>query len=95
VSQRLAAALPKHKTRPVYAPIRIAKPIDRLVGGPPPVADDKRTIMREVALTYQRETRASQAEGTRPPKQHHRTHEASLWNSILTHRLIGSSDRPS
>jgi hypothetical protein len=41
------------------------------------VADDKRAIMREVALTYRRETRAAQAEGAKPPEQHHCAFEAA------------------
>jgi hypothetical protein len=49
-----------------------------MAGPPPPeVAEDKRDIMREVALTYRRETRAAQAEGAKPPEQHHRAYEAA------------------
>ena len=43
---------------------------------PPPVADDKRAIMREVALTYRRVGRAAQAEGAKPPEWHRRAYEA-------------------
>ena len=32
--------------------------------------------MREVPLTYRREARAAQADGAKPPEQHHRPHEA-------------------
>jgi hypothetical protein len=48
-----------------------------MTGPPPEVADDKRDIIREVALTYRRETRAAQVEGAKPPEQHHRAYEAA------------------
>jgi hypothetical protein len=49
-----------------------------MAGPPPPeVADDKRAIMREVALTYRRETRAAQAARAKPSEQHHRAYEAA------------------
>jgi hypothetical protein len=44
--------------------------------------------MREVALTYRRETRAAQAEGAKPPEQHHRVYEAA-------HAKYVELDRPS
>jgi hypothetical protein len=49
-----------------------------MAGPPPPeVAEDKRAIMREVALTYRRVDRLAKAEGAKPPEQHHRAYEAA------------------
>jgi hypothetical protein len=43
----------------------------------PPVPEEKRAIMREVALTYRRETRAGIAAGLSPPEHHERAIEAA------------------
>ena len=43
----------------------------------PPVSQDKRSIMREVALAYRRAERAAKAEGCLPPEHHRRGYEAA------------------
>jgi hypothetical protein len=48
-----------------------------MFGPPPPIAEQHRAIMREVALTYRREARAAEAEGAKPPEWHHRAYEAA------------------
>jgi hypothetical protein len=44
---------------------------------PPPVAGDKRSIMREVALAYRRADRAAKAEGCLLPEHQRRGYEAA------------------
>jgi hypothetical protein len=44
---------------------------------PPSVPEDKRAIMREVALAYRREGRRATAEGAGPPEMEHRAYEAA------------------
>src|ERR1700723_3356724 len=45
---------------------------------PPPIPADKRSIMREVALTYRRVGRAAKAAGLSPPEYQSRAVEAAL-----------------
>lgn len=48
--------------------------------GPPPekISEDKRAILREVALTYRRVDRALKAQGASPPEHHHAAYEAAV-----------------
>lgn len=48
--------------------------------GPRPekIAQDKRAIMREVALTYRRIDRAAKAQGASPPEHHAAAYEAAI-----------------
>ena len=41
-------------------------------------SEEKRSITRQVALTYRRVARAAQAEGAKPPEWHHRAYEAAM-----------------
>jgi hypothetical protein len=43
-----------------------------------PIANDKRAIMREVALTYRRVDRALKAQGASPPEHHEAAYQAAV-----------------
>jgi hypothetical protein len=45
---------------------------------PEKIAEDRQTIMREVALTYRRIDRALKAQGASPPEHHAAAYEAAM-----------------